>query len=77
MWVYEEDHPVHEDDIHKAFRLLDEDNSGTIDEHEIRQVAAEVGMDISHEEALGIINQLDKNHHGEVCCEECDETGAG
>jgi Ca2+-binding EF-hand superfamily protein len=63
---------------YQAFDALDIDRSGVINEDKLRQVALEVGVTLTHDEAVAILNQLDRNHKGEVSesrtCSPCDST---
>lgn len=50
----------------QAFDALDIDRSGVINEDKLRQVGTEVGIELSHDDAVHILNQLDRDHKGEV-----------
>ena len=55
--------PVQE--IKKAFKLFDDDNTGTISLRNLRRVAKEIGENMDDEELQAMIDEFDLDEDGE------------
>eukprot|EP01066_Platyproteum_vivax_P010288 Platyproteum_vivax@DN4589_c0_g1_i1.p1 len=60
--------PVEE--IAKAFKLFDEDNTGKISLKNLRRVARELGETLSDDELQAMIDEFDKDQDGEINVDE-------
>ena len=58
------------EEILKAFRLFDDDNSGTITFKDLKRVAKELGENLTDEELQEMIDEADRDGDGEVNEEE-------
>eukprot|EP01135_Chromosphaera_perkinsii_P010044 Nk52_evm79s1992 gene=Nk52_evmTU79s1992 len=58
------------DEIIKAFKLFDDDDSGKINLRNMRRVARELGENMTDEELQAMIDEFDKDGDGEINEEE-------
>jgi len=54
------------DEVKKAFKLFDEDNTGRITLKNLRRVARELGEHMSDEELQAMIDEFDTKHDGTI-----------
>lgn len=60
--------PDPEDELRKAFRVFDQDDSGTISAAELRQVMKSLGENLNQGEIEELIRQADRDGDGMIDC---------
>lgn len=59
-----------EEEIHKAFKLFDDDDSGKITIRNMKRVCRELGENLSEEELQAMIDEFDRDQDGAISMEE-------
>jgi hypothetical protein len=59
-----------EEECRAAFALFDADSSGTIDENELRELAAQLGASMSADDVRAVMHEIDVDGSGEIDVEE-------
>ena len=58
--------PEQEDQIKQAWQLFDEDQSGSIEHHELKMVMQKLGLNPTQDELDDIIRDIDKDMDGQI-----------
>lgn len=58
------------EELLEIFREVDRDNSGYLDEEEIKDISLQLGRELSNREVKAILNEMDTNKDGKVDIEE-------
>jgi len=58
------------DDLMDAFKVFDEDGNESVSSVELQNVMTVLGVNITHQEASGLIKEIDVNNDGEMNYEE-------
>lgn len=58
------------EEIYKAFKLFDDDNTGYISVKNLRRVSRELGEHLSDDELQAMIDEFDKDNDGQISQEE-------
>ena len=59
-----------EDEIRRAFRIYDEDDTGKISFSDLKRIANEIKPDLTDAEIQGMIYEADRDKDGEVSIDE-------